>query len=291
MTEPEVSERPPAAGAARARPRWWEGMAPVDVPGPEGAETHRLQWREGELVLPSHPDPDAEQALIALGGERCACLDVRDAWEAQHAQPEILSVGAKFANESVDLNTRVAGQLRSEIRRWRAHLSALRAQARRRADQGALDRLAQAAAPAERAAVQKLGVLQVMSLPPVLQLRLQASVAAGLVESGRLDRLVVPTAARAQPFLNELGFLGRVSDIELTADVAGAVVEEERAVLPVGWLPEVWGRGLGIVDDALVVAVTGVEGDGSVLEVVAVELGKPGVDLRVVRWENDGRPD
>jgi hypothetical protein len=38
---------------------------------------HRVTWRRGKLILEDH-DFAAEQALVALGGERCECLDVAD---------------------------------------------------------------------------------------------------------------------------------------------------------------------------------------------------------------------
>lgn len=271
-------------------PQWWEGLAEVEAPGPAGAEHHRLVWRAGELILADHLDPEAELALVALGGERCSCLDVLDAWRAQHEDPSIFTVGARMPTDSVELNDRLANARKAEVTRWRSHLSALRADARRRSDRGAVERLGQLAGPAERAAASRLGLLYVLSLPPVLQLRLQASVAASLASEGRLDRLTVPTAVRARTALREMGWLGKPADVELCDDPEEAVVEDERAVLPAGWLAEVWGRGLGLVGPGLVVAVTGVAGDGSRLEVRVAAPGKAQVFLGVERWENGWRP-
>ncbi|MBW3555667.1 MAG: hypothetical protein KY454_01885 [Actinobacteria bacterium] len=271
-------------------PAWWEGLAEVQAQGPAGAEHHRLVWREGEFFLADHLDPEAELALVALGGERCPCLDLLDAWVAQHEEAAIFTVGARLATEGVELNDRLATARRAEVTRWRSHLTALRSNARRRSDRVALDRLGQVAGPAERAAASRLGLLYVLSLPPILQLRLQASVAATLAARGRLDRLMVPTAVRARPALREMGWLGRPADVELCVEPAAAVIEDDRAVLPCGWLAEVWGRGLGLLDAGLAVAVTAVAENGSILEVLVAAPGKPQVPLTVERWENGWRP-
>ena len=270
-------------------PEWWEGLSEVEAPGPAGAEHHRLVWRAGQFFLADHLDPEAELALVALGGERCPCLDVLDAWTAQHEEAGIFTVGARQPSESVELNDRLAHARRAEVTRWRSHLTTLRSSARRRNDRATLDRLGQVAAPAERAAASRLGLLYVLSLPPILQLRLQASVAAALAARGRLDRLTVPTAVRARPALKEMGWLGRPADVALCADAAAAVIDDDRAVLPGRWLAEVWGRGLGVVDDGLAVAVTAVAGDGSTLEVRVAVPGKPQVTVGVERWENGWR--
>lgn len=271
-------------------PEWWKGLAEVEAPGPAGAEQHRLVWRAGSFLLADHLDPEAELALVALGGDRCPCLDVLDAWAAQHEEAAIFTVGARQSTDSIELNDRLAHARRAEVTRWRSHLSTLRSSARRRNDRAALARLGQLAGPAERAAASRLGLLYVLSLPPILQLRLQASVAATLAAQGRLDRLTVPTAVRARPALKELGWVGRPADVSLCEDPAAAVIDDERAVLPGRWLAEVWGRGLGLVGDALALAVTSVADDGSTLEVRAAAPGKPQVTVGVARWENGWRP-
>jgi len=51
--------------------------------------THRVTWRRGKLVLEDH-DIEAEQALIALGGERCVCLDVADLFASPPLLHEIV---------------------------------------------------------------------------------------------------------------------------------------------------------------------------------------------------------
>lgn len=60
---------------------WYRGVPPVEVELQVTAEArHRIAWRNGRLVLLDHPDPAAEQALVALGGESCPCFEVLTAW-------------------------------------------------------------------------------------------------------------------------------------------------------------------------------------------------------------------
>jgi hypothetical protein len=70
---------------------WWSGLAPAQTALDCGGQTHRLRWADGELAALDHEDADGERALAALGGERCACVDMLDAW-ARHATDERLLV-------------------------------------------------------------------------------------------------------------------------------------------------------------------------------------------------------
>lgn len=62
---------------------WYRDIGEVVVPvtcGPGGA-THTVRWRRGRLRL-DHHDPDAEEALVAFGGERPRCLELLQLWRA-----------------------------------------------------------------------------------------------------------------------------------------------------------------------------------------------------------------
>jgi hypothetical protein len=63
---------------------WWVGIPDAATRVDCGGETHTLRWRAGELHALDHEDVEGERALAGLGGERCACVDVLDAW-ARHA--------------------------------------------------------------------------------------------------------------------------------------------------------------------------------------------------------------
>jgi hypothetical protein len=67
-----------------SRDRWYRGVPPVvaELLVDDGV-VHHIAWRRGRLTLIEHPDPTGELALAALGGERCVCFDVLDAWRTR----------------------------------------------------------------------------------------------------------------------------------------------------------------------------------------------------------------
>lgn len=255
--------------------RWWEGLAELTVGGPDEAPDHRLVWRDGQLHLDAHPDPEAEEALGALGGERCACLDVLEAWRAAGTDGAILTVGARHPDDIVHPPTATIAELRADLRRWRATSGSLVEEARLSRERRAIDRIVAVAGPAERRAGRRLAFLLLLGLDRRLLRRLQGDVAAQLAESPDGDpQLVAATAARALPALAAAGWSGGLRDIRL-GDAARISARE--AVLPRRWLAEVWGRGLErAVPLAVVTDVTAVTPAGA-FEVVAIEPGKAGV--------------
>ena len=62
----------------------WHGIPPAVAPVTCGGARHRLRWADGKLGAVDHDDVDGERTLAALSGERCACIDLLDAW-ARHA--------------------------------------------------------------------------------------------------------------------------------------------------------------------------------------------------------------
>lgn len=54
--------------------------------------THRITWRRGKLILEDH-DIEAEQALVALGGERCLCLDVSQLFATPPPLHDVVQTG------------------------------------------------------------------------------------------------------------------------------------------------------------------------------------------------------
>jgi hypothetical protein len=63
---------------------WWLGIPDAEARLSCAGETHRLRWHAGALLAVNHEDAEGERTLAALAGERCACVDVLDAW-ARHA--------------------------------------------------------------------------------------------------------------------------------------------------------------------------------------------------------------
>ena len=260
--------------------RWWEGLEAVEVEGPRGAPAqHRLRWERGELTLTAHPDPDADRAMHALGGERCPCLALLDAWQATHADGGFLVVGQRDPGASLPVPDDAIALLQADLARWQGAIREARAAAG--SDAAAVERLATAAAPAEAEARRRLGALLLVALDRRLQVRLQASIAAGLDPAS--PALEVATAGRALAPLRALGWQGDLSAIR----VGGASgMDADAATLPPAWIPRVWAAGLaGAVAGHLVLDVTSVTPGGGAT-VVAAAPGKAEVVIRVDGWEN-----
>lgn len=265
-------------------PDWWEGIAPLEVPAPEGAGGHRLVWREARLELADHPDPEAERAVVALGGDRCPCLDVLDAWDACHRTGSVLIAGRRHRTDSLVPPLEASRRLTDDLRHWRRAVALVAGEARAAGDAAMLNRLAVLVGPAERAAAERLGFLLLLGLDQRLGDRLAASVAASLARAGRCDALEAATAARALPPLRAMGWTGAADDISLGPDGA---FDADRVVLAPRWLAAVWGRGVaGAVPGHLVVDVLAVRADRS-LEVVIASPGKGSFAASVDQWENE----
>jgi len=283
---------------------WWSGLPPAQAGVTCGGHTHRLRWDEGELHALDHDDLEAERALAALGGERCTCVDVLDAWARHDDDPRVLVLASRGPSDPLaaqaDWTAQLGGQtaaMPTGVPRSRiAPRALLRLPARRRA-------IAARAGP---------GFGSVSNRPVGsggLSLRTQAEsdlVALLGLGGGVQDRLVATVAAAwakrfeqpdsalalARPALHasmhgRLGaavrsWLGR-SDLEVELELVssrhqptltdrdGAV----RAELPFTWLSDVWSRGLSIVWGRFCLAATTEDGRAWKLMTVGPDLGPP----------------
>ena len=80
------------------RPPWHAALGPVTAILDWGDGKHRVTWKRGKLVLDDHPDLAAERAYVALGGERCPCLDVLETWDEWRRDPRVLAAWADPAD-------------------------------------------------------------------------------------------------------------------------------------------------------------------------------------------------
>jgi hypothetical protein len=80
--------------------------APISATIHTGGADHRISWRAGRLCLHDH-DVDAEEVLVALGGEPCVCLLVRDVFRGLYTQTP---VDGGWSARSVAANFRYSGQ-------------------------------------------------------------------------------------------------------------------------------------------------------------------------------------
>lgn len=66
---------------------WPRGAPPLRVRVPCQGAQHTITWRRGSLVLDDH-DAGADEVLVALGGERPACLEVRRSWRLGYIEQQ-----------------------------------------------------------------------------------------------------------------------------------------------------------------------------------------------------------
>lgn len=90
MTAPPPQDPLPPDPLSSTGAAWWDGLAPAQISLECGAAKHVLRWAEGRLTAVDHPDADRERALVALGGEHVACLDVFDAWHRHSDDLDLL---------------------------------------------------------------------------------------------------------------------------------------------------------------------------------------------------------
>lgn len=68
---------------------WYDAIRPITVTVRCCGVDHRVSWRHGRLVLHDH-DADAEQAVVALGGEPPLCAELLEAWRSAPDDPSLL---------------------------------------------------------------------------------------------------------------------------------------------------------------------------------------------------------
>ena len=245
-------------------------VAPVDCSG----QRHRMRWAAGDLTALDHDDPDGERALIALGGPRCACLDVLEAWSRQRGSTRLLSALSRGTRDLVrpaelgmgpGFQAQRAAMLRAGARRgsaqvahgvsnWISTSSGIHGTATLGSVRGPVGLQM---GPQESAA-SDLGVLANLGYP--MTLRLVATVTATLLgqpgtatDSSVLPALTASLFGRSLIALRD--WLG-VPDLDIELTIADAADEPTvglgtsaplRVVLPLDWVVSVWARDLTVV--------------------------------------------
>ncbi len=259
---------------------WWQGIAPAAARVSCDGREHELRWAAGQLRAPGHPDLAGEQILSALAGQRCACLDVLDAWAGHADDLRVLLMASRGPADPVRVTPEDAPPAAPVIGRGRAGM------ARRRAAVTAVLSGARSREPADP-------LVALLALGGPMQARLTATVAAAWRE--RLRERAAPAdaaAARAARPALHAALYGRVVAIlrawtgqpglpitlsmipeagppALARDGEGLTVQ-----LPFGWLNDVWARGLGTCWDRFCLAAVPA-GDGWELSAVGPDLGPP----------------
>ena len=255
---------------------WFGCLPPCEAHVPCGQGRHVVRWEAGALRLSSHPDPEGELVLAALGGEKARCVEVAEAWARHTGDLSMLTVGPRgpadeipLSWDEVDAAAQSSGRVPVPPGPSRAAPMRLaspsiptsaRAQAQRQRVEQEMARTAQ----------RRNDILSLLALGYGFQVRLIGQVAEAHASppEDQLARVRPPLAtaisARLAPVAEE--WIGIDPDqvvVSLHRGPGWGSVElagrgEQRRLLvslPGGWLGRVWAAGLALAGRHLVVAV------------------------------------
>ncbi|MGD0700804.1 MAG: hypothetical protein ABSA02_13065 [Trebonia sp.] len=259
--------------------RAWFGCLPsCEAYLPCGQGRHIVRWEAGELRLLSHPDPEAELVLVALGGEKTRCVEVAQAWGRHAEDLSVLAIGPRGPADEIAVSwddvdaTAQAAQPGPRPaphptppgpgRRPRRLMYGTTPPTVAQNQQETQDR--------ERAARRQYDMLSLLALGYGFQVRLIGQVAEAhasrpeeTMEKIR-PSLVAAITARLAPVAEQ--WLGIDPDQVVvtlhrgpgwgSAELTGRGGQRRlRVSLPPGWLAQVWAAGLALTGRHLVVAV------------------------------------
>jgi hypothetical protein len=255
---------------------WWTGLQPAEIVVRCGGRGHRIRWERGRLIARDHGDPEDERALSALASERCACLELLDAWtrheddlraltraprdisDPVRSSAWVSSPGARGGHTPMAPGAGAGLPIPSEPRTGRFPVYP------RSWDEGEAELIA------------------LLGLGGGIAERLVATVAATWAERLRPGANVVPVAVprlrsalHARLLATVRGWLDEPA-LSLTLELVGEDDPRSlsraggriRAELPFAWLAEVWARGLQLVDGRFCLSAE--TGDGDIWELTTV---------------------
>ena len=250
---------------------WFLSLPPAQAEVPCGTQTHAVRWESGRIVLPAHPDAEAELVLTALGGGKPRCVEVAETWAGRACDLDVLMTGPRSLADQVTVGWDDAEEHQAS---WFGLPHSLPrnhpVKGASRAGLTGPGRLGRLPEDLMRRVQARTEVLHLLALGPAFQFRLAGTVAAawanGLNAAGRRPELTAALTGRLAPAIAQwLGISPDLvsatlletpapswGDLEVTGDGPDQRV---RASLPVGWLASVWACGLAVVDGHLVVAV------------------------------------
>ena len=290
---------------------WWLGLHPAHASVTCGGDTHRLRWEAGALQAIDHGDPEAERTLAALGGERCTCVDLLDAWARHDGDPRVLVLASRGPADPVAPQANWTAQLTALPRAVAPSVTLPSRATPRRNLLRRPRRPSMAAAGGWSVARSPISPPSPAGhMPPGTQSEGEVIALLGL--GGAVpDRLVATVAATwAQRFEqadSELSSTRSTLHASMQGRVCATVrqwlgqtdvpvgmnlIEDRRAPtlteragmiqaeLPFSWLAEVWSRGLGTVFGRFCLAASTVDGRTWTLTTVGPDLG-PSAPIRI----------
>ncbi len=246
---------------------WFDCLPGCAAYLPCGQGRHIVRWEAGSLRLLSHPDPEAELVLAALGGEKARCVEVAQAWGRHTEDLSVLAIGPRGPADDIAVSwddvdaAAQAAQSRGRGFGWGG--SPPPSGGPRRPPR----RPARPPSPAEQ---RRNDLLSLLALGYGFQVRL-----IGQVAEAHADRpeeamekirpaLVAAITARLAPVAEEwLGIDPAQVEVTLhrgpgwgSAELTGRAGQRRlRVSLPADWLARVWAAGLALTGRHLVVAV------------------------------------
>jgi hypothetical protein len=285
---------------------WFDSLPPCEAQVPCGERTHAFCWEAGTVVLPAHPDADAELVLAALGGEKAGCVTLAEVWSRHQEDLTVLALGPRAAADpiTVDWDTVLAIKGNTGHTGWAtmagpgASRGVVAGRFPTRPGHGSQHVRQVMQAAIEQARQRSTDHLSLLALGPGFSMRLAGHVAAahaGQLEPANRPAVAIAIEGRVAPLIED--WIGIDPDQVLGSLHAGAgwgCVEltgkgEERRLgiaLPPTWLADVWACGLALVDRHLVVAV--LEPGWPDAEVLA--LRSPGSDPLPLTVHGTGDP-
>jgi hypothetical protein len=262
---------------------WWTGLGPASIAVRCGGAEHRVRWHQGALIASDHGDLDDERALAALAGERCACLELLDAWHRHVTDLRALKLGARDVSDPIRSSAWVSspgargGYI--PVPAWEVRGLPLPSEPRI----GRFPVYPRSWDDSEAELIALLG------LGGDIGERLVATVAARWTERLRSDpggaagarprlrtALYGPVLTTLRGWLGEPGLSLTLEMVDEPAPRAlSRVGGRVRAQLPFAWLSEIWVRDLELVDDRFCLAADAADGGGWELLSVARDLGEP----------------
>ncbi len=257
------------------RPPWWAPLSAASASIACSGSSHEVRWEQGSLLLPSHGDVEAEQALGALGASPPACVLVRSAWNRATHDPVMVTLGRRPGEAEIGIGP----------------------------NPGPGGRTALVAKPRRRDAL-----LLVFTLPAPLIDR--AVLTAAFAAAERWDdpsfrelhglRLGAALAARANPGLRRLGQqLARAGEavvvhcIPISGNEPAAVLAnrtmrglEVTASLPIEWIATVWGAGISEVGGRMVLSLDAANESGDRLSLTTAKWQPRDMN----HWEAEPQP-
>lgn len=228
---------------------WYSCLAGCQTAVPCGQGMHTVGWQAGALVLPAHPDAEAELVLAALGGEKAGCVELAEMWARHTADLSVLAIGPRGVSDEINVS-------------WDDVKQAVQAGPAFRAGPAF-----QAGQEADQAGRRRTDLLYLLALGYGFQVRLAGQVVAA--HADQPDERVRPaltaaiTGRLALVAEQWLGIDPGQVEVSLhtgpgwgTTELTGlGEAQRLRVSLPAWWLARVWACGLSLIGGHLVVAV------------------------------------